>query len=90
MKINITQDVIESARKLLKQGGVMTRCCPVSVAIHQAMYADEVATGTTHTQIDGVSYTLPKRVSDWITRFDRKREASPISFNLVLKENCET
>ena len=99
MKIEITRDVIESARRLLQQTGELSTSCPIAFGIRQTMLAHKypkvkVSIGAYYglgevrqAHINGAPYSLPTGVGNWISRFDGGEEVGPITFDLPIKES---
>lgn len=78
MKINVTKKDIQNGKRC---NGIK---CPVALAISRKINK-KAEVGSVAIYISGKPIMMPKKVRDFIGKFDSQNKAKPFSFNLEIE-----
>ncbi len=78
--IAMTQDDIAAARQ---ENGPPSTTCAVAQAIKRVVGTDDVVCGFTFARVNGVVYTGPQEMLDFINKFDAGHPVTPITFTMT-------
>lgn len=80
--------IITVTKREIKQGSSNWDTCPVALAIKKRIDGEVLVSGHFASLLKGkrwASFPLPRKVKDFISKFDGGKKVKPFSFNLNVK-----
>jgi len=85
--VNVTMEDIEEAKKDYNYGrGPLARVCPIARAFIRIGFTLAFVQEHVVYDVGKHAYFLPKKVQNFIIKFDKKEEVKPIKFKLKPKD----